>query len=351
MTSENDATIDTPERLKFDEDALAQWMTSHIDGFEGPLTVRKFSGGQSNPTYLLTTPARQYVLRRKPPGKLLPSAHAVDREYRVMKALGSTGFPVPKMLGLCMDETIIGTIFFIMDHIDGRVFWDPTLPDVNKDQRRAIFNEAVDQLAALHLIDFDAIGLGDYGKKTDYFSRQIERWTRQFKASQTDPIDAMDKLIAWLPGAIPTKDAVSIVHGDYRLDNIMFAKTTPRARAVLDWELSTLGHPLADFSNFLMAWHLPRITRLGFSDVDKTALGLPSVDDMIKRYCHKTQVDSLPDLNFCMAYNMFRLAGIAQGVYARALQGNASSQEALKYGPVVPFLAQAGWSFAEKAGA
>jgi aminoglycoside phosphotransferase (APT) family kinase protein len=344
-------TIETPERLKFNEQALAKWMSANIEGFSGPLSLRKFSGGQSNPTYLLTTPSRKYVLRRKPPGKLLPSAHAVDREYRVMKALGSTGFPVPKMLGLCEDESVIGTIFFVMEFLEGRVFWNPTLPDLPLPERAAIFNAAADTIAQLHKADYKSLGLGDFGKHKNYFARQITRWTKQFKAAETEPIAAMDNLIVFLPTAIPDGNETTIVHGDYRLDNIMFEAEKPKALAVLDWELSTLGHPLADFSYFLMAWHLPRVTKLGFSDIDHESLGLPSEKDMIARYCAITGRDGLADLDFCMAYNMFRLAGIAQGVYARALQGNASSQEGKNYGVIVPFLADIGWKFAKKAGA
>lgn len=351
MSSSPGTTIATPDRLRFDENALAEWMREHIEGFSGSLDVRKFSGGQSNPTYLLSSPARKYVLRRKPPGKLLPSAHAVDREYRVMAALGQASFPVPRMLGICEDESVIGTMFFVMEHVDGRVFWEPTLEELSKAERTRIYHEATETIAALHKIDFTAVGLADYGKHDGYFRRQIERWSKQYKAAETDAIADMDKLIDWLPTAIPDGDETSIVHGDYRLNNIMFEKNGTKALAVLDWELSTLGHPLADFSNYLMAWNLPRLSSFGFSDIDYEELGIPSLEETIERYCACTGRSGLPDLNFSLAYNMFRLAGIAQGVYSRALQGNASSQEAKNFGPMVAFLAQTGWGFAQKAGA
>lgn len=342
---------ETPERLKFDEAALARYMRDHVDGFKGPLTVEKFKGGQSNPTYLLTTPARKYVLRRKPPGKLLPSAHAVEREYRVMSALGPLGFPVPKTYANCEDDSVIGTAFFIMDFVDGRIFWDASLPDVAKNERNALFFDLVDTIAALHMIDYAKAGLGDFGKPGNYFGRQIDRWGKQYVAAKTADISAMDRLIAWLPDNIPADDATSIVHGDFRFDNVIFDKTAPKARAVLDWELSTLGHPLADFTYFLMVWHFPPTIRGGLAGLDLDALGIPSLDAAARRYCEKTGRASLADFDFCLAYNMFRLASIAQGVYARALAGNASSPEGIKMGESVAPLAAMAWSYAEKAGA
>lgn len=342
---------DTPEPLKFDEGALADYMKGHVDGFKGPLTVKKFKGGQSNPTYLLSTPKKKYVLRRKPPGKLLPSAHAVDREYRVMTALGAKGFPAPRTYALCEDAGIIGTAFFIMDFVDGRIFWDASLPEVLKADRRALFLELIDVIAALHQIDYAAAGLADFGKPGNYFERQIDRWSKQYKAAETSSIEAMDRLIEWLPTAMPEDAAVSVVHGDYRFDNVIFDAKAPKVRAVLDWELSTLGHPLADFTYFLMVWHFPPTIRGGLAGLDLAALGIPSLDEAIRRYCDKTGRGSVDHFDFCLAYNMFRLASIAQGVYARALQGNASSPEGLKMGESVAPLATMALEYAKKAGA
>jgi aminoglycoside phosphotransferase (APT) family kinase protein len=341
----------TPERLKFDEAALERYMRAHVAGFKGPLIVEKFKGGQSNPTYLLTTPGRKYVLRRKPPGKLLPSAHAVEREYRVMSALEPLGFPAPKTYANCDDDTVIGTAFFIMDFVDGRIFWDSSLPGVQAPERRALFMELVDVMAQLHNADYRQAGLEDFGKPGNYFARQIDRWGKQYVAAKTADIPAMDKLIAWLPENIPADEAVSIVHGDFRFDNIIFDKTAPKVRAVLDWELSTLGHPLADFTYFLMVWHFPPTIRGGLAGLDLERLGIPTLDEAAERYCEKTLRASLADFDFCLAYNMFRLASIAQGVYARALQGNASSPEGVKLGDSVAPLAEMAWRYAEKAGA
>lgn len=341
-------TIETPERLKFDEAALADWMSANVPDFAGPLEIKKFAGGESNPTYQLITPQKKYVLRRKPPGKLLPSAHAVDREYLVMTALGGADFPVPRTYGLCEDESVIGTMFFVMDFMDGRIFWDWIIGDVETENRRAYFEGAVDNLIALHSIDPATIGLEDYGKHTDYFARQIGRWTKQYKAAETSEIPEMDKLIEWLPTAIPADEKLAIVHGDYKIDNLVFDKADPNVIATLDWELSTLGHPLADFSYFLMPWGLPKITGFGIADIDFEELNIPTLQEMIDYYGAKTGQKGLPDINFCMAYNMFRMAGIVQGVYKRALQGNASSEKAKTYGAAVPLLAHIGWSFAQK---
>lgn len=342
---------ETPERLKFDEASLAAFMSGNVEGFKGPLTVQKFKGGQSNPTYLLTTPRKKYVLRRKPPGKLLPSAHAVDREYRVMKALGAQGFPVPKTFALCEDDAVIGTAFFIMDFVEGRIFWDASLPEAAPVERRALFFELVDVIAELHQIDFKAAGLGEFGKPGNYFERQIDRWSKQYKSAETSNIDAMNRLIDWLPNAIPSDDAVSIVHGDFRFDNVIIDAKAPKVRAVLDWELSTLGHPLADFTYFLMVWHFPPTIRGGLAGLDLKALGIPSLDEAVARYCDRTRRETVADFDFCLAYNMFRLASIAQGVYARALQGNASSPEGVKMGESVAPLADMAWAYARKAGA
>lgn len=342
---------ETPDRLRFDQVALERFMTSSVGGFTGPLSVQKFKGGQSNPTYLITTPSKKYVLRRKPPGKLLPSAHAIEREYRVMTALGAVGFPVPRTYALCEDPDVIGTAFFIMDYIEGRIFWDASLPEAAAAERRALYLELVDVIARLHKIDFEKLGLGDFGKTGNYFERQIDRWSKQYVAAETTKIDDMDKLMAWLPTAIPSDAAVSIVHGDFRFDNVIIDKTAPKALAVLDWELSTLGHPLADFTYFLMVWHFPPTIRGGLAGLDLKALGVPMLEEAIARYCEKIGRRTLADFDFCLAYNMFRLASIAQGVYARALQGNASSPEGVRMGESVAPLAAMAWTYAIKAGA
>ena len=357
MSRSADATFsgtgETPDHLKFDERKLARFLAAEIPGFAGPMSVRKFKGGQSNPTYLLQTPARNYVLRRKPPGKLLKSAHAVDREYRIMSALGAQGFPVPETLLLCDDDTIVGTDFFVMDHVDGRIFWDATVPQLSKPDRTALYNAMADTIADLHMIDFDAAGLGDYGKRGDYFARQIARWSGQYRDSETGTIDAMDALIEWLPHYIPDGDETVVVHGDFRLDNLIIHPERPEMRAVLDWELSTLGHPLADFTYFLMTWNFPPTVRGGLAGLDLDDLGIPDITAMTERYCARTGRTDLVrndgDLNFCFAYNMFRLAAIAQGVYRRGLQGNASSDQSTKIAAQIPALASLGWSYAQKA--
>ena len=335
------------DALKFDQGALEAWMGQHVAGFEGPLTVEQFKGGQSNPTYKLTTSGHHYVLRRKPPGKLLPSAHAVDREFRVMSALGQQGFPAPKMHGLCEDDSVIGTAFYVMDFVEGRIFWDPYLPDLEPEERRAIYDASNATLAQLHSIDVEAAGLADYGKPGNYFERQIGRWTKQYKAAETDPIPAMDKLIEWLAANAPEQERVSVVHGDYRLDNMIFHPTEPRVIAVLDWELSTLGDPLADFTYQLMQWRTPKEIRSGFLGVDLNALGIPTEDEYIKAYCERTGRDGIGEVKFYFAYNIFRLAAIAQGVYARSLQGNASNDKAKELGALVAPMADYAWSIAE----
>ncbi|GGE40267.1 aminoglycoside phosphotransferase [Marinicauda pacifica] len=336
------------DALKFDESALDAWMTAHVGDYAGPLTVTQFKGGQSNPTYKLDTPSASYVLRRKPPGKLLPSAHAVDREFTVMSALGKTGFPVPKMHGLCEDESVIGTPFYVMDFVKGRIFWDPYLPGMEPDERAALYDASNATLAQLHNIDYEAIGLGDYGKPGNYFDRQIGRWTKQYKAAETRPIPAMDKLIEWLPEHAPEQERTSIVHGDYRLDNMMFHPTEPKVIAVLDWELSTLGDPLADFTYQLMQWRTPKDIRNGFLGVDLKSHGIPTEDEYVKAYCERTGRDGIPKLDFYISYNIFRLAGIAQGVYARSLQGNASNERAKDLGALVEPMAEYAWEIAQK---
>ncbi|MEM9169632.1 MAG: phosphotransferase family protein [Pseudomonadota bacterium] len=342
---------DAPAHLALDGARLERYMTDAIPGFEGPARVQKFKGGQSNPTYLISTPTRSYVLRRKPPGDLLPSAHAVDREYRVMTALGAQGYPAPKTYALCEDPDVLGTAFFVMDYVEGRIFWDASLPSVASEDRRALFDALTDALAALHRIDPDAAGLSDYGKHGGYFARQVARWTKQYKAAETEPIDDMDRLIAFLPDAVPSDDETRIVHGDYRFDNVIMDPVKPAVRAVLDWELSTLGHPLADFTYYLMVWHFPPTVRGGLAGRDLAALQIPSLDETVARYCAAVGRADLPALDVCLAYNMFRLCAIAQGVYARALQGNASSEQGIKIGEQIKPLAALAWHYAGKAGA
>ena len=342
---------DVAEAHRFDEDRLAEWMKDNVGGYAGPLTVRQFKGGQSNPTYRLDTPDQSYVLRRKPPGQLLRSAHAVDREFRVMSALADTDVPVPVMRALCTDDEIIGSWFYIMDFIEGRIFWDPYLPDLVAEERGAIYDSMNMTLAALHGVDYEAIGLGDYGKPGDYFQRQIGRWSKQYKASETSDILEMDKLIEWLPGAAPDQERTSIAHGDYRLDNMIFHPTEPRVIALVDWELSTLGDPLADITYQLMQWKMPPEMRNGFLGADLKSLGIPTGGEYLKAYCERTGRDRIEDLDFYFAYNTFRFAAIVQGVYHRSLQGNASNEKAKEYGEMVKPLAEAAWGFAKNAGA
>lgn len=337
------------DALAFDERALEAWMEAHVDGFAGPLTVEQFKGGQSNPTYKLVTPGHAYVLRRKPPGTLLASAHAVEREYQVMKALGAQGFPVPHMHALCEDDQVIGTVFFVMDFVEGRIFWDAYLPDLAPAERAALYDASNGALAQLHAIDVEAAGLSDYGRPGNYFERQIARWTKQYKAAETTSITAMDRLIDWLPAHAPAQERVSVVHGDYRLDNMIFHPTEPRVIAVLDWELSTLGDPLADFTYQLMQWRTPKDIRSGFLGVDLKALGIPTEDEYVAAYCRRTGRDGIENLDFYFVYNIFRLAGIAQGVYARSVQGNASNERAKELGALVAPMADYAWSIAQRA--
>jgi aminoglycoside phosphotransferase (APT) family kinase protein len=338
-------------RHRFDEDALAQYLSSALPGFAGPLEVRQFQGGQSNPTYLLTTPSRRYVLRSKPgpAAKLLPSAHAIEREFRVMHALGRQGIPVPEMLLLEQDESVIGRAFFVMEHVDGRILWDPTLPDFTPAGRSALYDEMNRVIAALHAVDIDSAGLADYGKAGNYFERQIGRWSKQYRASETERIEAMDRLIEWLPQHLPADDEVSVVHGDFRLDNLIFHPTEPRVIAVLDWELSTLGHPLADFSYHCMSWHIPAGGFRGIGGVDFAALGIPTEAQYMQRYCERTGRQHIEHWNFYLAYNLFRLAAILQGVYKRAAEGIASSDNATQSGRNARALAEIGWNKAREA--
>src|SRR2546427_748538 len=333
-------------------------MQGHVQGFAGPLQVEMFKGGQSNPTYKLITPGRSYVMRSKPGpvAKLLPSAHAIEREFRVMKGLAGTDVPVPHMYALCEDESIIGRAFYIMECMEGRVLWDQSLPGMEPAQRAAIYDEMNRVISALHTVDFAAQGLADYGKSGNYFERQIGRWSKQYVASVTQPIPEMDQLMQWLPAHMPASalDAsrVSIVHGDFRLDNLMFHPTEPRVIAVLDWELSTLGHPLADFSYHCMSWHIPATLGRGIAGKALGALGIPDKEEYIRRYCERTglkDVDTLrADWNFYMAYNMFRIAAILQGIAKRVEAGTASSAQAKASGDTARPMAELAWSFAQR---
>jgi aminoglycoside phosphotransferase (APT) family kinase protein len=339
------------EAHRFDVAALERYMRAHVEGFSGTLAVEQFKGGQSNPTYRLTAGGKAYVMRRKPPGKLLPSAHAVDREYRVITALAGSDVPVPRTYCLCSDESVIGSMFYVMDCVEGRVLWDPQLPGLAPAERGAIFDEMNRVIAALHRVDYAAIGLADYGKPGNYFARQVDRWSRQYKASETEKIESMDRLMEWLPANIPAGDETSIVHGDYRIDNMIFHPGEPRVLAVLDWELSTLGHPMADFSYHLMGWRLSSTEFRGLRGADLAALGIPTEKEYLDAYLRRTgaSTPSAKDLAFCMAYNMFRAAAIFQGVMARALAGNAASAQALDVGRRTRPMADLGWKQVEQA--
>ncbi len=347
-------TKDVADALAFDADRLARYLADHIAGFAGPLTVRQFKGGQSNPTYLLMTPQRRYVLRRKPPGKLLPSAHAVDREYKVISALHPTGFPVARPYLLCEDDSVIGTMFYVIDYVEGRIFWDGALPGLEPAERGAIYDAMNQTLARLHGIDYAKIGLSDYGKAGSYTARQIARWSKQYEASQTEPIVEMDKLIAWLPGHAPREERAAIVHGDFRIDNLIFHPSEPRVLAVLDWELSTIGDPLADFTYHLMQWQMPAIGTIGSGSLlgeDLAALGIPAMEDYVASYCRRTGHDATPDMDYYAAYNFFRLAAILQGIVGRVRDGTAASADAAQNATAVRPLAERGWHFARRAGA
>ena len=334
------------ERHRIDELRLDGFLQEHVEGYRGPLTVLQFKGGQSNPTYRLNTPDRSYVMRRKPFGKLLPSAHAVDREFKVIAALGKQGFPVAKAYALCMDDSVIGSAFYVMSMEDGRIFWDPALPQLPKEERRPIFTDKIETLAKLHTYDPDKIGLGDYGKPGNYFARQVDRWTKQYKASETQSIPEMDRLMEWLPTSVPQQERVSVVHGDYRIDNMVFHATQPKVQAVLDWELSTLGDPMADFTYLLMQWTMP-----GLAGLDLKDLNIPTMEEAAEIYCRATGRSSVPDLNWYYSYNLFRLAGILQGIAGRIRDGTASSAKAMESVKRTVPLAKASWDYAQKAGA
>ena len=342
-----------------DTEALAAWLTAQLPGFVGPISIEQFKGGQSNPTYKVTAASGAYVMRAKPGPQalLLPSAHAIEREFAVMSALATSEVPVPRMLALCEDESVIGRAFYLMEFIAGRVLWDQSLPGMRADERGAIYAEMNRVIAALHKVDFAACGLAAYGKPGNYFERQIGRWSKQYLASVTEPIEAMDRLIDWLPANIPDSardpSEVSIVHGDFRLDNLVFHPTEPRVMAVLDWELSTLGHPLADFSYHCMSWHIATSgAARGLAGQDLAALGIPDERSYVQAYCERTgraNVDAvMRDWNFYLAYNLFRIAAILQGIARRAQDGTASSDRAREAGAGARPLAQIGWDFAQR---
>jgi aminoglycoside phosphotransferase (APT) family kinase protein len=341
--------------LTLDVVRLEAFLAARLNGFEGPLAVRQFKGGQSNPTYLLETPTRRYVLRRKPPGKLLPSAHAVDREFRVIAALHGQGFPVAAPLIYCDDATVVGTPFYVMAHVEGRVIWEPHMPDADRAERAAVYDAMNAVLAQLHAFDPAALGLADFGRGENYVTRQIERWSKQYRASETERIEEMERLIAWLPAHLPPPAPVRLVHGDYRLDNIILARSEPKILAVLDWELSTLGDPLADLAYHLMQWDMPASesgagvgTLVGH---DLGRLGIPARADYVDVYVERTGLDPRPHLPVYLAYNFFRLAAILQGIVGRVRDGTATSENAAAMAPLVRPLAEKAWEFAREAGA
>jgi aminoglycoside phosphotransferase (APT) family kinase protein len=341
----------TGEILALDTARLEAWARENIDGFVGPLTAKKFDTGQSNPTYLVETPQRRYVMRRKPPGKLLKSAHMVEREFRALRGLEKAGFPSPRALALCEDESVIGTVFYLMDHVDGRIFWNPSLPDMTPAERSAIYDSMNDALAKLHRVDVAAVGLADYGKPGSYFARQLQRWGEQYRASETTTHVEMDRLIDWLGANVPADDGrIALVHGDWRIDNMIFTHESADLLAVLDWELSTLGHPFADLAYQCMQWRLPNTGESrGLAGLDRAALGIPTEADYVALYCKRTGIAEVPDWAFLLAFSFFRVAAIVQGVYKRSLDGNASNPErARKMGEGVPLMARLAMEIVEK---
>jgi aminoglycoside phosphotransferase (APT) family kinase protein len=352
-SAQNSGTIEIRDAHRFDSARLEAWLEREVDGYCGPLRIEQFKGGQSNPTYKLITPERSYVLRRKPPGKLLPGAHAVDREYRVISALGRQGFPVARTYGLCLDETVIGTPFYVMEMVEGRIFWEADFPEVPREERPAYFDAMNAAIAQLHLIDPVAADLGDYGKPGNYFERQIGRWSKQYLGDvEAGRVPAMDRLVEWLPLNIPRDDQDSrIIHGDFRCDNMIFHPTEPRVLAVLDWELSTLGHPLADFTYHLMVYRMPAGVSTGLAGLDLAALNIPSEEEYVGAYCRRTGRDGIADIDFYTAFNMFRLAAIVHGIKGRLARGTASSAHAGQMAASLEALAEGAWAQAVRAGA
>jgi aminoglycoside phosphotransferase (APT) family kinase protein len=333
---------------RFDEAALERYLTAHIDGFEPPMQVEQFEGGQSNPTFRLTAGARRYVLRKQPPGELLPSAHQVDREHRVMKALQDTDVPVPRMYASCEDPEVIGTKFYVMEWIDGRVFTQTRLPDQSREARRAIYLDLVRVLAKLHAVSPDAVGLSDFGRPGNYYERQVGRWSKQYVASKTEEIDEMERLMAWLPDNIPAQHKTVIVHGDYRLGNMLIHPTEPRIIGVLDWELSTLGDGLADLGYMCQDYHGEAYTDIGLAGADLQALNIPTEAEMLDEYCRHAGIEAIDKWPFYLIYNMFRSAAIIQGVYKRGVDGNASSDTALQFKGAARMRAKRAWALVEE---
>jgi len=348
-------TVEPEGADRLDEARLTEWMEANVAGFKGPLHLTKFKGGQSNPTYKIDAASGSYVLRRKPFGPLLPSAHAVDREHKVQAGLSKAGFPVAPQYGLCTDDGVVGSWFYVMGMVDGRTIWNGAMPDDTPEYRRATYLAMIDTLAQLHQIDVESVGLGDYGKPGNYFGRQVDRWTKQYKLSETELMPEMERLIAWLPATLPAQTRTSVVHGDYRIDNMIWARPEthgdrPEVLAVLDWELSTLGDPLGDFSYVCMAWVTENGGRSGVQDLDRKALGIPELEEVVERYCQATGRDSLPDMNWLFAYNFFRLAGIMQGIKKRVIDGTASSAHARAMSERVQPLVDRAFEFAKRAG-
>jgi aminoglycoside phosphotransferase (APT) family kinase protein len=349
QTSAAPGTVEVPERHRFDVARLEQYLERHVEDFTGSLTVRQFRGGQSNPTYYLAAGGREYVLRRKPPGKLLPSAHAVDREYRVITALAGSGVPVPRTYALCEESEVIGTAFFVMEYVPGRILIDPRLPDLYPGDRTAVYDDMNRILARLHTIDWHGRGLADFGRPGNYFERQIHRWTKQYRASETEKIEAMEKLTVWMPEHIPDADETTVVHGDYRLGNMILHPTQPRVAAILDWELSTLGHPLADLGYNCLPYRFRRETFDGFAG-EGPPPGIPSEEEYLRAYCRRTGRSSIPHWEFYIAFSMFRLAAIAQGIMGRVIAGTANDPNARIRGERARPLAEAAWAVVESAG-
>ncbi len=341
----------SPEQHDLPLARLDRWMRDNIDGFRGPLAAEQFEGGQSNPTYKLLSGAGSYVLRRKPLGRLLPSAHAVDREYRVMRALSGTAVPVPKVYALCEDDAVIGSAFYVMEFLDGRIFWDPRLPGLAPAERRAMFQSMNTVIAALHSVDHVEAGLAAFGRPGNYLARQVARWSRQYQASETEKQPAMDRLIEWLPCHLPPEPEPRIVHGDYRIDNLIYHPTEPRVIGVLDWELSTIGDPLADFAYHAMAWRVtPELFR-GLAGVDFEASGIPTEEEYVASYCERTGRARTGDWEFYMVYSLFRLAAIMQGIAKRAIDGTAASPEAVELGRLARPVGEQAWALARLLGA
>lgn len=337
-------TIEVREPHRFETAALEHYLTRHVEGFAGPITIRQFEGGQSNPTYYVGAAGREYVLRRKPPGTLLPSAHLVEREHRILSTLAGSGVPVPRTYFLCEDPSVIGTAFYVMDYVPGRVFRDPRLPGLAPGERADIYDQMNEILARLHQVDWQALGLTDFGRPGNYFARQIHRWTEQYRASETEPIPSMERLIAWLPEHIPEDDRTTIVHGDYRLENMIVHPAEPRILAVLDWELSTLGHPLADLAYNCLPYHLEAALFEGFVGEDLASLGIPSEDVYMAAYCRRVGRSGIPDWSFYVAFAMFRLAAIVQGIMGRVRAGTAADRHARERGALARPLADAAWA-------